>query len=223
MRSPSAGADNGLVARRRELFHNSVAGPLALGDIGSTATATAAAERSSRLMVASRASRSSTKPRGTPSSTIAVRAIRIVETGTAPQGHLQSAVTSGSSRKPTPRTVTMRRGLAGSSPSLRRRADTCMSSVRVGPHQCSVPHLAHDAGPLAPCAGLRDEQAQQVELLGGELDLRLAEEGAVGGAIDPHVTGGDDVGLAGSRRRRATAQPGPQPCHSSATRNGLAT
>ena len=55
-----------------------------------------------------------------------------------PEGH------GASKRKPTPRTVWMYRGAAGSSPSFFRSALTWTSSVFVEPNQAGIPDLVHE-------------------------------------------------------------------------------
>ena len=80
-----------------------------------------------------------------------------------------------------------------------------MSRVLVDPNHAVVPDLAHELLARDDLALLAHEHPQQVELLGGELQLLLVEEGPSGLRVDPH----DGAG----RRRVVGAAPeqGPHP------------
>ena len=75
-------------------------------------------------------------------------------------------------RKPTPRTVWMKRGADGSSPSFLRSALTCTSSVFVEPNQLVSQTSRIEL--LAPndLAGVLEQHAQHLELLDRQLDGR---------------------------------------------------
>src|SRR5260370_28219294 len=73
-----------------------------------------------------------------------------------------------------------------------------------GPPPFAVPHLAHDLFPGDHLAGLVPQHRKQVELLGGQVELGVAEPRPAGLGVHS-----DALGHAGFRA--ATAQQGPDP------------
>ena len=106
-------------------------------------------------------------------------------------------------RKPTPRTVAIRR----SPPILRRSQDMCMSSVLRRLQVGVVPHLAQDllAGDDLP--GPQQQHPQQLELLVGQADLGAVDEHAPPGQLHAHAP--DLDGLRGEPAQQR-ADPGQQ-------------
>ena len=82
-----------------------------------------------------------------------------------------------------------------------------MSSVLVERPPRGVPDLAHQLVAGDDPAGVAHQHPQQVELLGGELQLLVAHPGPVRLDVDPHAVGGGLLGRLGG----AAPQQGPDP------------
>jgi hypothetical protein len=119
-----------------------------------------------------------------------------------PGAEAYGASSSGAAkRKPTPRTVWMYRGVAGSSPSLRLQpAHVDVERLR-RPEPVLVPDAAHQVLAADDAAGVARELGEQVELLAAELDLLPADADPARGQVDVEVVHRD--------RRRLLGPGGP--------------
>ena len=110
--------------------------------------------------------------------------------------------------KPTLRTVWMKRGLAGSSPSLRRSSPMWTSRVFVDPNQFSSQTSAIRSSRHGATGSAR-ERREQVELLPGQLHLLAVEPHPARVEVDVELTERDRASVEPRRRvGRGGAQRG---------------